>query len=99
MERIEGVKKDAIKLVLMYAAVTFVAVYASGCSAATSAGDHVTLTGTPAGMQAFADMTNGLIRTGKESPEQPSEFFAHRKTQETHETQRHAQGFWQRLTN
>lgn len=67
------------------------------CSVGGSAGDHITLTGTPAGMQAFADMTNGLIRTGKESPEQSSEFFAHRKTQETRRGQ--PVGFWQRLVD
>lgn len=69
----------------------------TGCAASGAMGDHVTLTGTPAGMQAFADMTNGLIRTGKESAEQPSEFFAHRATQEKLETQRQATGFWQKL--
>jgi hypothetical protein len=71
----------------------------SACSFAGNAGDHVTLQGTPKGMMAFGDFLNGAVRTGKESPERPSEYFAHRNTQETHETQRHAQGFWQKLVN
>lgn len=72
-----------------------------GCSAVNSAGDHVTLTGTPKGIQAFADLSNGLIRTGKEASEQPSEFFAHRATQEREHTARKGQavGFWQKLVN
>lgn len=71
----------------------------SACSFAGNAGDHVTLTGTPKGMMAFGDFLNGAVRTGKESPDKPSEYFAHRNTQEAHETQRHAQGFWQKLVN
>jgi hypothetical protein len=69
----------------------------SACSFAGNAGDYVTLQGTPKGMQAFGDFLNGAVRTGKESPDRPSEYFAHRNTQEAHDTQRHAQGFWQKL--
>lgn len=73
----------------------------SACSVNGSSGDRILIDATPKGMQAFADMTNGLIRTGKESPEQSSEFFAHRNTQEKQETDRHnnAIGFWQKLVN
>lgn len=73
----------------------------SGCALSGTTGDYVELRGTPKGMTAFADMTNGLIRTGKESPERPSEFFAHRGTQEREQTARKGQaiGFWQRLVN
>lgn len=73
----------------------------SGCAVSGSTGDHVTLTGTPKGIQAFSDLTNGMIRTGKESRDKPSEYFAHRRTQEVEETSRKSQavGFWQKLVN
>lgn len=86
------------KMVKM-AAVSLLLMNFSACSIGGSAGDHVTLTGTPAGMMAFSDFVSGSIRTGKESPDRPSEYFEHRKTQEVHKTQRHAQGFWQKLVN
>ena len=75
--------------------------FTSGCSISGTGGDYVQLQGTPKGMQAFADMTNGLIRTGRENPDKPSEFFAHRGTQEREITNRKSQavGFWQRLVN
>lgn len=84
---------------LMIMGIFYCLIYLSACSAATSAGDHITLTGTPAGMQAFADMTNGLIRTGKESAEQNSEYFASRGKQEQEITKREATGFWQKLVS
>lgn len=71
----------------------------SACSMASSAGDHITLTGTPAGMQAFADFTNGIIRTGKESADKPSEYFATREKQDVQETSRQSMGFWQKLVS
>lgn len=76
-----------------------IALFFSGCAVSGTSGDYVQLQGTPKGVQAFADLTNGMIRTGKESPDKPSEFFAHRGTQEREETSRKAQavGFWQRL--
>lgn len=57
--------------------------------------------GTPEGIKALGDSLNGAIRTGKESPESNSEYFAHRGTQEKEHTARkgQAQGFWQRLAN
>lgn len=72
-----------------------------GCAVMGETGDRVTVTGTPKGIRAFSDMTNGWIRTGKESPEQPSEYYAHRKNQMNNETAQKGQavGFWQRLTN
>ena len=72
----------------------------SGCSMAASGGDYVTLTGTPKGIQAFSDLSNGMIRTGKESAERPSEYFAHRGTQEKEHSSRCAQavGFWQKIS-
>lgn len=78
-----------------------VAVAASGCAVSGTTGDYVELRGTPRGVEAFADMTNGLIRTGKESPERNSEYFAHRGTQERELTARKGQavGFWQKLVN
>lgn len=82
---------------LMIMGIFYALLYLSACSAATSAGDHITLTGTPAGMQAFADMTNGLIRTGKESAEQPSEYMAYRKQENAEITKREATGFWQKI--
>lgn len=71
----------------------------SGCSMAASGGDYVTLTGTPKGIQAFSDLSNGMIRTGKESPDRPSEYFAHRGTQVREKTSRcnQAVGFWQKI--
>lgn len=61
----------------------------------------VAIAGTPEGVKAASDALNGVVRTGKESPEQASEYFAHRGTQEREVTARKAQaiGFWQRLTN
>ena len=78
-----------------------VVMFNTGCAISGTGGDYVQLQGTPKGMQAFADLTNGMIRTGKESPDKPSEFFAHRGTQEREITNRKAQavGFWQRLIN
>jgi hypothetical protein len=85
-----------MKLMLM----SLVLVVVSGCSMAASSGDYVTLTGTPKGIQSFSDLTNGMIRTGKESAERPSEYFAHRGTQEKEHTSRCAQavGFWQKVS-
>lgn len=83
--------------VMVGVTILALAIALTGCGAAVSSGDHITLTGTPEGMRAFADLSNGLIRTGKESAEQPSEFFAHRATQERESTARGAQGFWQKL--
>jgi len=82
-------------------ALVIVSIFLCNCGMIADTGDRVTLTGTPKGIQAFADMTNGLIRTGKEPTTQPSEFFAHRKAQEVEETARKAQatGFWDRLVN
>lgn len=79
--------------------VVLITVAGTGCSLGASAGDHITLTGTPAGMNAFGDFLNGAVRTGKESPKQPSEYFQHRSNEMQQETARHAQGFWQKLSN
>lgn len=89
-----------ITFIKRYAIVLVLAALAScitGCGAVMDAGDRVTLSGTPAGIQAFSDLSNGLIRTGKESRQQPSEYFAHRATQEQQETVRASKGFWQKL--
>ena len=92
-----------MRLGLVLGTIIWVAIIAttSGCALSGTTGDYVELRGTPKGMQAFGDLTNGLIRTGKESPDKPSEFFAHRGTQEREQTARKAQaiGFWQRLVN
>ena len=57
--------------------------------------------GTPEGIKALGDSLNGAIRTGKESPEAASEYFAHRKNEFSAKTEQKAQavGFWQRLVN
>lgn len=97
----EKIKNEIGWVILLGLLGCYAAMCLQGCSLGAEYGDRVTLSGTPKGIQAFSDMTNGLIRTGKESPEQPSEFFAHRRTQENQETARKGQavGFWQRLTN
>lgn len=72
----------------------------SGCSVASSTGDHFTMTGTPKGIKAFSDYQNGIIRTAKESRNQSSEYFAHRGTEEKEHTNRCASavGFWEKIS-
>jgi len=88
-----------IKLVSLLA-ICAVGIYSSGCAGLhATTGDQMTFTGTPKAIQAYADYQNGLIRTAKESAKKPSEYFAHRGTQEKETSSRKASavGFWQKL--
>lgn len=60
----------------------------TGCSGVATMNQDFTMTGSEAGIRAFADTLNGVMKTAKESPEAHSEYFAARNFQEVEKTRR-----------
>jgi hypothetical protein len=73
-----------------------VVVCVTGCAGTGHMGQYAQLSGSPEGLRALGDTLIGMNRTAKESPEQTSEYFAHRHNEMKHETERaRIPGFFQ----
>lgn len=60
----------------------------SGCGLTAHTGEHFEMAGTPEGIRAFSDTLVGSMKTAKESPNAPSQYFRHRNSYEREVTAR-----------
>lgn len=89
------------KRIVPYAVVAsaiIVLVTQTGCTGMATANQDFVLAGNAAGIHAFADTLNGVIRTGKETNTDESRYFNTREVQEKEVTKREvAPGFLGKL--
>ena len=60
----------------------------SGCGAVMTSGDHASLSGSPDGIRAMLDGMNGLITSGKASPDRTTDYAIMRAEHERERTKR-----------
>ncbi len=60
----------------------------SGCGAVMTTGDHASLSGSPEGIRAMLDGMNGLITSGKASPDRTTDYAIMRGEHERERTKR-----------
>lgn len=77
-----------LKLLARLLATGCIVCCVTACAGSGHMGQYAQLSGTPEGIRALGDTLIGMNRTAKEAPEQNSEYFAHRRTQEQHATER-----------
>lgn len=63
----------------------------TGCGATSRVGEGISISATPDGMRAFADMMVGAAKTAKESPDANNQFLGFRAHQESEKTVRETQ--------
>jgi L-asparagine transporter-like permease len=89
------------KRIVPYAVVAsaiIVVVTQTGCAGMATANQDFVLAGNAAGIHAFADTLNGVIRTGKETNTDASRYFNSREVLEKEKTKREvAPGFLSKL--
>lgn len=72
--------------------------FSTGCGLTAHSGEHFQMSGSPEGIRAFGDTLIGAVKTGKEGPDAPNQYFISRERYEAQETVRKTSpGLFQRL--
>jgi len=88
MERRTKAQTRRLKLLARLLATGCIVCCITACAGTGHMGQYAQLSGSPEGLRALGDTLIGMNRTAKESPEQSSEYFAHRHNEMKHETER-----------